>query len=49
MTQPKSNYARKRDFLKTQNRRANEDGDEKGGRIWGFHYPIGQKPWVKKS
>ena len=47
-----SNYARKRDYLKAQNRRAAGevvDGDQPNGRVFGFHFPIGKKPWVKKK
>lgn len=51
MSKPKSNYARKRDYLAAYNRRRQCDElahlDEPGGRVWGFDFPIGEKPWKK--
>jgi hypothetical protein len=45
-----SNYARKREYLASVNRKAERaEGAAKGARIWGFEFPAGAKPWKVKE
>ena len=47
-TRPKSKYARKRDYLKSYNRKTEAEPDaKKGTRVWGFEFPMGEKPWAR--
>ena len=47
-TPKKSNYARKRDFLNSYNRKADRAlGAASGARVWGFDFAEGEKPWKR--